>query len=265
MHEKCPLFTSTKPATGLESLEDLKHEFPSASFVYHQLELTNFTSRSELIDYIKHHYTQIDLMINNAGMAFKVASQAPFSEQVETTNTANYYGTKSLIVEMLADNIFHTNSRVLICSSMCSDTSFAQCSKAVKNVISKSESSGEAISENPLKSVEQLDEIVEDFINCAEEGTHAEKYSNSAYGMSKLFLRKLAQILAINHPNIRWFSYCPGWCKTDMAGYEKPPKTAEEGSQITYWLATSNDQVIVQNNGGYFRDNNQLRQWGFTS
>jgi len=184
-------------------------------------------------------------------MAYKVASTADFAEQAEVTNTTNYFGTKSLTIEMLDDNIFTENSKVLFCSSMCSDTSFAKCNKNVQK----------RIKENENWTIQNLDDVAEDFINLADDNTHQTKYSNSAYGMSKLFVRKLCNILPQQHPHIKFYSYCPGWCKTDMAGYEKPPRTAEQGSEISYWLATTNDQVVLDHNGGFFRDDNQYKEW----
>ena len=251
------IITSRNEALGQEALKKLSSEFPKAKFVYHQLDITDPSSRNNLINFIKSKYQKLDILVNNAGMAYKCASEAPFSEQAEVTNTCNYYGTKSLTVEMLGEGLFdNNNSRVLFCSSLCSDTSYAKCSKSVQNAL-----------KNDIKTVEELDDVVNDFIDLAEDNTsHTEKYSNSAYGMSKVFVRKLCYILAEN-PNygshIKFYSYCPGWCKTDMAGYEKPPLTAEEGAQISYWLGTTQDEVVVENNGGYFRNGDKLCQWGY--
>jgi len=246
------IITSRKDDLGQQALKSLKEEFPTVKFVYHQLDITDPKSRNALIDFIKKQYQTLKVLVNNAGMAYKCSSTADFGEQADVTNTTNYFGTKSLTVEMLDEGIFNEQTRVVTCSSLCSDTSYAKCSKAAQD----------GFREN-IKSVPELDNVVEDFIDRAERNEHEEMYSNSAYGMSKVFVRCLSCILAKTHPNIRFYSYCPGWCKTDMAGYERPPLTAEEGSQISYWLATSEDKVVVENNGGYFRNGNQLCEWGY--
>ena len=33
------------------------------------------------------------------------------------------------------------------------------------------------------------------------------------------------------------------WCKSDMAGWERPPKTAEEGADTAEWLSTANHEA----------------------
>ena len=53
---------------------------------------------------------------------------------------------------------------------------------------------------------------------------------NILHGMTKLFIRKYAEILSTKRPALKVYSCCPGWCKTDMAGWEKPPLTAEQGA-----------------------------------
>lgn len=254
------IITARNEFLGHEALKSLKNEFPEANFVFHQLDITDFTSRRTLIDFIKSKNENLKILINNAGIAYKVNSEADFSEQAEVTNTTNYYGTKSLTIEMLDDgSIFKNNSRILMCSSLCSDTSYAKCSKTVQ----------EGFKEN-IKSVSELDAIVENFIDLADKEGPVENndellslYSNSAYGMSKVFVRSLACILAKTNPNINFYSYCPGWCKSDMAGWEKPPLSAEEGSKIAYWLGTSEDKIILESNGGYFRNGGKLCDWGY--
>ena len=48
-----------------------------------------------------------------------------------------------------------------------------------------------------------------------------------------------------------------------MAGWEKPPKTAEEGSENPVWLAMTEDSIVVSKSGTYFRNNKELTQWGY--
>ena len=46
-------------------------------------------------------------------------------------------------------------------------------------------------------------------------------------------------------------AFCPGWCKTDMAGWEKPPRTSAQGADTGVWLATLKEEGV---NGKFFSD-----------
>lgn len=48
---------------------------------------------------------------------------------------------------------------------------------------------------------------------------------------------------------------CPGWCKTDMAGYERPPKTADEGANTPVYLALLPPNADVH--GQFISDQNR--------
>ena len=89
-------------------------------------------------------------------------------------------------------------------------------------------------------------------------------YSNHFYGMSKLLIRCYAEALARQTKGeIQVFSCCPGWCRTDMAGWERPTKSAEEGSDNPAWLAVTDDETVVTSSGGYFRNDREKTEWGY--
>ena len=51
---------------------------------------------------------------------------------------------------------------------------------------------------------------------------------------------------------------CPGWCRSDMAGWERPPKSAEEGADTPTWLALQEGEGAPT--GLFFSDREQ-RGW----
>jgi len=64
-------------------------------------------------------------------------------------------------------------------------------------------------------------------------------WPGNSYGLSKMFLM-FAASYAANLPeyvdrNIQMYTMCPGWCKSDMAGWDRAPKTAEEGADTVIW------------------------------
>jgi hypothetical protein len=48
---------------------------------------------------------------------------------------------------------------------------------------------------------------------------------------------------------------CPGWCKSDMAGWEKPTKTAEMGADNIMFLVDLRDDVDPDVQGRHFSEN----------
>jgi len=63
----------------------------------------------------------------------------------------------------------------------------------------------------------QLKDLVRSFAASVQDGTHLEKgWSNSNYGLSKLAVIAATRVWARAYPEIRFYSCCPGYCKTDM-------------------------------------------------
>merc|ERR1712226_1291883 len=95
--------------------------------------------------------------------------------------------------------------------------------------------------------------MADEFCKLAADGEPiAPKYSDSSYMMSKLLIRKLTECQATKWPHLKVFSGDPGWCKSDMAGWEKPPKTAEQGADNFWWMATSQDENLIKNSGKFY-------------
>lgn len=57
-----------------------------------------------------------------------------------------------------------------------------------------------------------------------------------AYSISKTALNMLTQQFTAALPDVMVNSMCPGWCRTEMGGYDAP-RTATEGAETLVWLA----------------------------
>jgi NAD(P)-dependent dehydrogenase (short-subunit alcohol dehydrogenase family) len=59
---------------GLKAIKQLHQSNPDArnKVKFHQLDITNVESIRRLADYIRHTHGGLDILINNAGIAFKV-------------------------------------------------------------------------------------------------------------------------------------------------------------------------------------------------
>jgi len=108
--------------------------------------------------------------------------------------------------------------------------------------------------------VDKLRELLTNFTDGVKNDDYASKgWGKSMYGTSKLGEIAYGKILAREQKDILTLSYCPGWCKTDMGGWEKPPRTAEEGADTGVWLAT--DESIKKEHSGEFFTNRKACEW----
>ena len=67
------VLTSRDEGRGNEAVAELK-EKEGLNPVYHQLDITSRDSIEGLVTFIRHKYGRLDVLINNAGIAYKAAS-----------------------------------------------------------------------------------------------------------------------------------------------------------------------------------------------
>ena len=78
-------------ANGLKAVAKLEEEGLHPKF--HQLDITSQDSVDNLRQYLVKTHGGLGVLVNNAGMAYKNASTAPFSEQASVTVANNFTGT----------------------------------------------------------------------------------------------------------------------------------------------------------------------------
>eukprot|EP00820_Chromera_velia_P020357 Cvel_1196.t1-p1 / transcript=Cvel_1196.t1 / gene=Cvel_1196 / organism=Chromera_velia_CCMP2878 / gene_product=Carbonyl reductase [NADPH] 1, putative / transcript_product=Carbonyl reductase [NADPH] 1, putative / location=Cvel_scaffold39:169446-172089(-) / protein_length=185 / sequence_SO=supercontig / SO=protein_coding / is_pseudo=false len=98
---------------------------------------------------------------------------------------------------------------------------------------------------DPELTEEGLSSLISEFVEDAHQAAPASRgWLGTTYGNSKAGANQLAAVLARNMgrytkaEDVLINACCPGWCKTDMAGWERPPKTAEQGAETPVFLAT---------------------------
>merc|ERR1712117_549914 len=187
------IITSRDISNGEKALASLKSEFPDTKYDLHQLDLVSEQSRVELIKWTKEKYCTIDVLINNAGFAHKASSTASPHTQATETLAINFYATKDFTNEIRP----LIKSRIVTVASMVSRFSFAKINDEIKNEILAT----------PTES--RLVEMGDEFIKLTETNSHAEKYTDSTYGMSKLLIRSLTERQAKTWPDLKVFSGCP--------------------------------------------------------
>ena len=92
------LLTARVPEMGREATENLKKEIGGrVSLVFHQLDIADVGSVETLASFVRAELGGIDILINNAGLAFPMNDPTPFPDQARQTIDVNYYGTKRML------------------------------------------------------------------------------------------------------------------------------------------------------------------------
>ncbi|XP_068931069.1 carbonyl reductase [NADPH] 1-like [Petaurus breviceps papuanus] len=222
------ILTSRNPTLGQEAVKKLKDE--GLNPLFHQLDINDPQSIRTLREFLKERYGGVDVLVNNAGMAFKVADTTPFPIQAEVTMQTNFFGTRAVSAELLP--LIKPQGRVVNVSSIASVLSLKKCSPELQQIFRS-----DTITE------EELVGLMKKFVEDAKKGVHEkEGWPNMAYGVSKVGVTVLSRIHArqLNEKrkadNILLNACCPGWVRTDMAG-SKAPKSVEEGAETPVYLA----------------------------
>ena len=147
---------------------------------FHQLDIDSVESIENLKKYISTSYGGLDVLINNAGMAYKRASTVPFTKQAENTIRVNFTGTLNVTRALLP--LVRPHGRIVNVSSMTSKLS--QVSAPLQKEFS-----------DPTLTEAQLVGMMRQFVEDVVAGCHQERgYSNTAYGTSKLGVTALTKV-----------------------------------------------------------------------
>ncbi|XP_059542398.1 carbonyl reductase [NADPH] 1 [Myotis daubentonii] len=222
------VLTARDTARGRAAVQQLQAEGLSPRF--HQLDIDDLQSIRALRDFLRKEYGGLDVLVNNAGIAFKVNDPTPFHIQAEVTMKTNFFGTRDVCTELLP--LMKPQGRVVNVSSMVSLRALKNCSPELQQKFRS-----DTISEEEL--VGLMNKFVEDTRN----GVHQkEGWPNTAYGVTKIGVTVLSRIHARNlsahrrGDKILLNACCPGWVRTDMAG-PKATKSPEEGAETPVFLA----------------------------
>ncbi|RIB01571.1 hypothetical protein C2G38_2009949 [Gigaspora rosea] len=247
------LLTARNPALGQNSADKLHEELKPKNVLtddggivdlkFLSLDITDEQSIKDVKKVIEKDYGGLDVLINNAAIAFK--GNAFDVNVVRTTFATNFYGTLNLINHFYP--LIRPNGRIVNVSS----------SAGGLHIVNKA--LGQEFSKEDLD-MDGLIELMKRFEDAVEKDTYKQEgWPRQAYGVSKLGVTTMTRILARRADkegnNIKVFSCCPGWVKTDMAG-ERAPLTPDQGAKIPVLLALDENIVIQNPNGSFLKDKN---------
>uniref|UniRef100_A0A4W2DN17 Carbonyl reductase (NADPH) n=1 Tax=Bos indicus x Bos taurus TaxID=30522 RepID=A0A4W2DN17_BOBOX len=222
------VLTARDEARGRAAVQQLQAE--GLSPLFHQLDIDDRQSIRALRDFLRKEYGGLDVLVNNAGIAFKTADTTPFHIQAEVTMKTNFFGTRDVCTELLP--LIKPQGRVVNVSSSQGSQALENCSEDLQEKFRC-----ETLTEEDL--VDLMKKFVEDTKNEVHE---REGWPNSAYGVSKLGVTVLSRILARRleekrkADRILLNACCPGWVKTDLGGAHAS-RTVEEGAETPVYLA----------------------------
>ncbi|XP_004634410.1 carbonyl reductase [NADPH] 1-like [Octodon degus] len=244
------VLTARDEARGRAAVQQLQAEGLSPRF--HQLDVTDLQSIRALRDFLRKEYGGLDVLVNNAGVAFRKTDPVPFHIQAEITMKINFFGTWNVSTELLP--LIRPQGRVVNVSSILSLSTLKQCSPELQQKFRS-----ETLTEEEL--VGLMNKFVEDVSNGVQE---KEGWPSSTYGVSKIGVTALSRIHAWKlseerrGDKILLNACCPGWVRTDMAG-PTAPKSTEEGAETPVYLAL----LPPDSEGphGQFISEKKLKQW----
>jgi len=247
--------TARDEQRGKEAVALLEAEGLAPKF--HLLDLGREETVVALRDYMEEKYGGIDVLVNNAGIAFKQAATEPFAEQAKVTLATNYWANK-VACDILFP-VLKPGARVV---NMSSSAGFlghigrsGDCDKTVAL-------KAKLASKNLTR--EELDALMEQFVETAEAGTHTSHgWPNSTYVVSKIGWSALSRIhqremegdsrkdIVVNHVH-------PGYVDTDMTSH-KGPLTIDRGAESAVFGALLPPGTEVR--GAYIWHDCQLVDW----
>eukprot|EP00038_Savillea_parva_P027242 m.58411 g.58411 ORF g.58411 m.58411 type:complete len:320 (-) comp7822_c1_seq2:1592-2551(-) len=240
---------SRDPKKGESALKEIKAEETDVDVQVAVLDITDKKTIDNLVSTIEAAGRGLDILINNAGFAFKNAATESMAEQAEKTLAINYYGTKAMSYAMLP--LMNQDGRVVNVGSRA-------------GVLSKFSPELQAKFLDPNLKEKDLDGLVEAFKAAAADGTYKEQgWPGTTYGVSKAAVHALTRIHARDvgtftaRTGITVNAICPGWCRTNMAG-DKAPRSAADGADTPVWLAT---QTTYPPETGKFYGERQELDW----
>ena len=217
--------TSRNEENGCRAVAALEAEGLSPK--YHQLDIASAESVKSIAQHIFNGYGGVDVLVNNAAIAYKAESTILFVDQARETVDINFTGT--LQVSRAFIPMIRPHGRIVNVSSAVSSLSLLH----------------EHLQERFMKpSVSEHDVIalMDEFLEGVAAGNHTEKgWASWPNAIAKIAVNAVTRIHAkemveSEKEDVIVNACCPGWVKTDMAD-EHAPLSPDQGAETPVYLA----------------------------
>jgi len=253
------------PQRGLQAEQDIKNalaggagavaavaDATSPKIQYVQLTIGDTTSHTQFCQRMEQEFGgDVNVLVNNAGFAYKGSDPTPFEGQTRKTLDITYFGlvdfTEQMIPLLLKGD--STDKRIVNVASMAGRLN--QVSSELQKQFT-----------DPNLTIPQLNELMTKFHDDVQKGVHKQNgWSNSNYGMSKLGVIAATKVWSHLYDDeknkLRVMACCPGYCSTDMSSH-RGPRSAEDGAKNAVMLATMDNPPPPT---GCFFQNYEVSTW----
>jgi carbonyl reductase 1 len=207
-------------------------------FQFIPLTIGDPTSHSAFLQKLENEFGgKVDVLVNNAGFAYKNSDATPFQGQTQKTLQTNYYGLVDFTEKMMPLLRKGRDPRLVNVASM--SGRLGQVSKDLQAKLT-----------DPSLTIDGLNALMDTFQRDVQKGIHKQKgWSNTNYGISKLGVIAATKIWARQETSIKVNACCPGGCATDMSS-NRGARSPEDGAKNAVIPATMNNPPT----GAFFRD-----------
>lgn len=243
--------TARRDALGEEAVKALNSE--GLHPIFHQLDITDKASIERLKNFIESTYGGLDILVNNAAIAYKEESSQPLSEKADVTVKTNFCGTLDVCKSLFP--LLKPHARVVNVSSRATHMAASNCSDELKARFTA-----------PDITVPEVEQLMAEYVSAAKKGDYEEKGwsdfdPDSSYCYSKLgvTLMSFAQQREFDkdpREDIIVNVCCPGYVDTDLNSH-KGRRTVDNGADTPIYLALL-PQNITSPKGVFVGERNEI-------
>merc|ERR1711962_1646180 len=220
---------------GKAAVEKLNSEEESKCH-FHQLDVSDANSITAIKNYMVEKHSGFDVLVQNAGFAFKAGAKESRAVQTRETLKINTWGVLNLMKEFYP--IIKENGRIVNMSSFVSQMTEYGGGWTPKRGHPIQREIGQL---NKNLSLERLEEIIKKYESDCDKGIdEKEGWPQWSYGMSKLFVNSITKIygnIARSDNKGVLINCCsPGYVKTDMTS-QSGGTSGDIGARTSIWLS----------------------------
>jgi len=237
------ILTSRNENLGKNAFYKLLNKYPYSKdyFYYHQLDITNKESISNLISWIKTQFGKIDYLVNNAGYG-PYASISEIDVHLSVLEI-NAFGTINFTEEMIKNDMINKRGKIICVGSLGGSLRYLNSNK-LKNAFKNA------------RTTQDLLNLAQSFKNSFLRGTQErDGWCKKSYYASKMIVNSYPRILSyrseIENHDISVYSIHPGWVRTGMGG-SCAPLTYKQGAECEVYLIELPDGINREYQGKFF-------------